>query len=471
MGNPPKKQLKSPIVSEFAGAELGDVRLNRRLEKVVDLLASKPDAGFPLAMTSEADLEGFYRFLANSEATFEALHQPHVRATCARAASQSVVLVVHDTTEFRFSSNREGLARLTKSGHGFLGQFSLVVTTDDRHHALGVVAVEAWARSAQTPSALRAARKITYSEARVLPSEQDRWLRGVNAAEAALGGMAAVVHVMDSEADDYGLMCDLVASGRRWIIRQCYDRRLADVPEQKTKELLATRDVVSRREVQLAPRRRQPGGERQKRVPARDRRQASLAIRATAVTFQRPSYCEDKPATLSINVVAVTEEHPPEGETPVEWLLTTTEPVETEQQILKIVDAYRGRWVVEEYFKALKSGCAFEKRQLESIATLKKALALFIPIAWALLHLRTLSRSDSGAPGLTVVTETQLEVLRRAAEKPLPADPTVQDVLLAIARLGGHLKRNGTPGWQVLGRGFHELLMLVAGFQLARKKM
>jgi len=39
----------------------------------------------------------------------------------------------------------------------------------------------------------------------------------------------------------------------------------------------------------------------------------------------------------------------------------------------------------------------------------------------------------------------------------LPAHATVDDALLAVAALGGHLKNNGPPGWLVLRRGFEKL--------------
>ena len=51
------------------------------------------------------------------------------------------------------------------------------------------------------------------------------------------------------------------------------------------------------------------------------------------------------------------------------------------------------------------------------------------------------------------------------AKKPLPARPTVRDAMLAIAALGGHVKNNGDPGWLVLGRGLHDLLLLELGWR------
>jgi hypothetical protein len=35
----------------------------------------------------------------------------------------------------------------------------------------------------------------------------------------------------------------------------------------------------------------------------------------------------------------------------------------------------------------------------------------------------------------------------------------------AIAGLGSHLSRKGDPGWLVLGRGIHDLLLLEVGWR------
>jgi hypothetical protein len=43
---------------------------------------------------------------------------------------------------------------------------------------------------------------------------------------------------------------------------------------------------------------------------------------------------------------------------------------------------------------------------------------------------------------------------------------TVRDAMLGVAALGGHIKNNGDPGWQVLGRGFRRFLELEEGWDL-----
>lgn len=165
--------------------------------------------------------------------------------------------------------------------------------------------------------------------------------------------------------------------------------------------------------------------------------------------------------TLMLNVVKVIEVDAPDGCTPVEWNLITTESIASEADLLRIVDTYRARWVVEELFKALKTGCAFEKRQLGSYAALVNALAVFLPIASMIVRLRDIARRSPDGPASLVIDAKLLDVLRRIARRPLPAKPTAKHVTYAIAALGGHLPRNGDPGWLTLARGFEDLLNAV----------
>jgi hypothetical protein len=147
--------------------------------------------------------------------------------------------------------------------------------------------------------------------------------------------------------------------------------------------------------------------------------------------------------------------------------LVTTEPIETPEDIERVVDFYRARWLIEEFFKALESGCDFEGRQLETRAALLNALALFSAVAWRLLLLRSLAREHSDEPAEEALTEVQLKILRRESKRvALGASVTVREAYLAIAGLGGHLKRNGEPGWQTLGRGFEDLLQFERGWAL-----
>ena len=191
--------------------------------------------------------------------------------------------------------------------------------------------------------------------------------------ERLLEGQTSVIHVMDSEADDFTGMARMVDKCRRFVIRLCYDRVLesgAEGEARKIKEAIEAEPIVCRRTVKLSRRGRPPGGGRSRTCERRER-EATLAISAGKVVVRRPTNLEkDLPETLELNVVHVWELNPPADVEPVEWHLLTTEPIDTEEEILQVVDYYRCRWLIEEYFKALKTGCAYEKRQLESYETL-----------------------------------------------------------------------------------------------------
>jgi hypothetical protein len=262
------------------------------------------------------------------------------------------------------------------------------------------------------------------------------------------------------------------------VIRLCRDKRVEDSEHL----LFETADLRGQhrvnREVPLSRRRPNPSSTMRKRHPPRSEREAQLEISTATLRVLRPrrSRYKDFPPHLELNVVTVQEVNAPPGEEPVCWRLVTTQPIDTAADVEAIVDAYRARWRIEEFFKALKTGCDFEKRQLESIRTLLNALAIFSVIAWRLLLLRSIARAAPESPASRVLTTEQLSLLRGIAEMrdpslpiiEMPRHPKATDALAAVARLGGHLKSNGPPGWIVLGRGFDTLLLLTLGFRTAR---
>jgi hypothetical protein len=153
----------------------------------------------------------------------------------------------------------------------------------------------------------------------------------------------------------------------------------------------------------------------------------------------------------------------PADDAPVTWRLVTDLPVSTPEEIARVVDIYRKRWNIEEFFKSLKTGCSFNDHQLESFEGLSKLLALLLPVAWKLLDLRTVARMQPEAPATVVLTAQQVQCLRVLHDKQHPkakmaAKPTVIQAMYALAALGGHFKQNGAPGWQTLGRGLQRVL-------------
>ena len=458
------------IRGEYEGADLGDERRGHRLVRLAEQLAKAPARSFPKAATSDSELEATYRFLGNDRVTPEEIMLPHVRRTLARMEKEAgPVVVAHDTTEFNFgASGRADLGQVGRGkSFGFYGHFALAVARDERRTPLGGLGFSTHKRTGQ--KGIRGHSELQASD----NNEGLRWGALVEEVEQTVAG-SPVIHVMDREADAYALMASMAAGGRRFVVRSASGKRkLAGDSDLSLSDVLSGAAIVAKRTVPLSARKTSKLPSYRKHHPPRRARDAELSISCQTVTLRRPasaSACKDQ--TLTLNLVRVFEPSPPNGEPPVEWRLWTTEPVETAAQALDVVDAYRCRWVIEEYFRALKSGCDFEGRQLESMHTLLNALALFVPIAWRLLALRTLAREAPKTPGSEVLTPALLRclsfLLRHNKRPDLPPNPTAQDALLGIAGLGGHIKNNGDPGWIVLGRGLDTLLAAHLGYLAAR---
>ena len=180
-----------------------------------------------------------------------------------------------------------------------------------------------------------------------------------------------------------------------------------------------------------------------------------------------PGGFKAQPEQLELHLVEVTEPNPPAGEQGVRWLLLTTAPIDSAEQVLQIVEWYRRRWLIEEYFKALKSGCRIQERQMESASNMLRILALLVPAAWRLLLLRAIATDAPEAHWSCVLTQLEFTLLtKRLPKARLRGDATVEQVLKAVAKLGGHLPRNGRPGWQSLHAGWQRLSDLVIGARI-----
>ena len=478
-----KRPPKVPdIESELAGADLGDERLRRRLARIASMVATAPADSFPQLAGTDGELEGVYRFLSNERVTPEKILDPHIGTAHTRAAGRDV-LVLHDTTAFTFrQGSRVGLGHLHRTSRqgksGFYGHFSFATTADGTRRPVGVVGLRTFVRTGDPlTKAVTGHRRFKRAN-----KESARW------PEAAIQTSRASpnsIHVMDREADSYDTYRLLKEAGVRFVIRARtgWERKGESGGVRGTFPALAKKTPIRlKRTGELS--RRAPGkvDVLHKAHPSRKERTADLLVYATPLQMNCPHhYARGESAyrgPLVVNVVYVEEPNPPPGQEPVSWMLVTNEPIETQGQVETVVDHYRARWTIEEFFKALKTGCAFEKRQLESYAALKNALAVFSVIAWRLLLLRTVSRDTPSAPAEAVATARQLRLLRslkrldhpRVRGVELPEHATAHDVLLAVAKLGGHLKQNGPPGWQVLGRGYDSLLLLEVGW-IARGEM
>ena len=454
--------------ADLARRSFGDVRLDRRVQTVSAALQAHPSCSFPKTFEDDAALEGFYRLLANKRVSYRPLLDAHFEASRERCVAAESVLALHDSSLFQFGGDpREGAFRTAKDKSGFLGHVCLAVTADGSRLPLGLLGMIPVVRFDDPEE--RAASSGTVYEV-----ESERWIDLVAVVEDELDKSVHCVHVMDSEGDFYELLNYFVEHDCAFVVRLCHNRRIVsdDAPE-RLRTALRRAPVRLRRAVRLSPRKGETGQNASGRHAARDERVTTLEVSAVTASILQTRPDVGTREHLSLNIVHVTEANPPDGEEPVSWMLATSEPIETDEQIAAIVDAYRARWMIEEWFKALKTGCAYQERQIETLDGLLIVFGLLAPVATRLLALRWFGRNEPTRPATDVVAPEELELLRLLAaerRRALPLRPTVADVMIAVARLGGFITQNKVPGWQVLGRGWEQLQTMLRVYRLAKAK-
>lgn len=459
----------SRMLDALSRADLGDPRRVARAQQVAERMATSPSASLPDAMVTDAELEGAYRLFSNDEVTFEQLFDVHAGSTAERARDCGLVLAIHDTTTCTFRhADPEEVGYLTTGKAGFLLHLTLLVDTKNWRRPLGLTHAEVVSRD-QKPRQGRSKHGMSGSETKKLANREFlRWQRGIDLTATRLEQTkTAVLHVADRESDSYELMATCLERGQRFIFRAKSCRTVDhDGHRVGIREFVADQErVVLQREVPLSRRLGVTQPATRRAHPPREGRVAKLCFSTTKVTLRRPNIVgAHMPRTIDVNALHVFELDPPSGQDPVDWLLYTTESIETRKQIEDVVDFYRCRWQIEELNKALKTGCVVQKRRLESFEALRTMLALSLPIAVELLAMRTLARSDATAPASALLSEDALAALRHLSHRPLPARPTIQDTLWCIAGLGGHIKNNGPAGWQVLQRGMEKFVAFAAGW-------
>jgi hypothetical protein len=444
----------SEIALEFEDASLGDRRLDRRLLMIAERFSRDPEASFPKMLTSAAELEGAYRFLENESVDYSEIIAPHARATSARCREHNLIRIAHDSSDFAYEGHREGLGPIGGKV-GFVAHMALALSSGEERAPLGILGMKTHMHKRNEQKLTLKERKLESRRKSREETLSSRWFDLAVESETFLENRSSCIHIMDREADDFALFFALLENGSRFVIRGESSRRTAPRNSGNIADKLEVADAFVLRIVSLSGRSKSRGSHK-----ARHERLASLAVRGTRVKLGRPAHSRTRPwSSIEINVVQVFEPEPPKGEQPIAWTLYTSEDISTHEAMIAVVDHYRARWRIEEFFKCLKSGCSMEKRQLMTYEALVRALAISLPIAWRLLALRTLAQTPEPLPADILFDDVQIHVIRTlASDIKLSDSPSIRDTMLAIADIGGHIKSNGDPGWLVLARGYSDFM-------------
>lgn len=277
----------------------------------------------------------------------------------------------------------------------------------------------------------------------------------------------------DSEADIFELFAE--PRGERpveWIVRACQDRAVVSAGEGSNGEAQGKaahlREAVERtpslftKEISVRGRSSDFSVYRGARKQPRESRTAQVEVRATTVLLRGPYRPGGSLPDVSVNVVQVREVAPPANDVPVEWLLITTLPIGTIDEVRAVVGYYTVRFLIEVMFRVLKSGCRVEERRFEHIDRMLPCAAIYLIVAWRTFMLCRLGRSSPDLNCESVFDPAEWKPVWMAVKRQPPPHrpPPLSEMLALIAQLGGYVnqpKHRGPPGPQTVWLGLQRM--------------
>ena len=451
------------ISEELFGIDLGDKRLNKRSLQLITSLAMDPQLSINASCDGWDETHAAYQFMDNDKVTPAKLLEPHQAATLRRMQTQPVVLILQDTTELDYTAHpaKDAKCLNIEQRFGFYEHVQLAVTPEGL--PLGVVGTESYDREPESLGHAHDRRTLAIED-----KESSRWLRAYRVACEVQGLCpdTQVVSIADREGDIYDLYVeyrDHVVPGAELLIRAQQARStLQPNPALGAKAFCKVLDDLRRSPLLKTLKIALP------KTSKRAAREACLEIRALTVTV-KPPHARKHLQPVTINVVLAEEVGGPGDGTDVSWQLITSLPIDTVDEVLLIVNYYRQRWSVEIYFKVLKTGCNVEELRLETTARLKNALALYEIIAWRIMYLTYLNRTDPNTPCDCCFAPHEWKSVWFVTQKTPPPlkPPTLAEFVRLLTRLGGYnnRKKERQPGPLPFWIGIRRMYDLALAYQ------
>ena len=88
-------------------------------------------------------------------------------------------------------------------------------------------------------------------------------------------------------------------------------------------------------------------------------------------------------------------------------MLWTSLPVTSFAEAWQIIEHYERRWLIEEFHKAIKTGCRLEARQFMKAHRLEAVASFTCVLAVRLLQLKTVATTSPDLPAAQVVAPTE----------------------------------------------------------------
>lgn len=435
----------------------------KRGARLLAALVAKPSSCIRRLGETRAREMQITRFLRNAAVSVSEMARHAGSLTAERVAGRDIV-AIQDTSELVLGGRRMRAAGYGPVGKGGTTRGLLLHPTlavDAANGALlGLVSMEVWNRK----GASVAPRRSRETKAK----ESQRWLDGAEAAGKVLAKARSITVVCDREGDIYELFARR-PDNVQLIVRSCQNRRIVAAPQDDGLLFSCVDTMPQQGRFAVAI----PA------APGRKARTAELAVRYTLVQLRRPKNGADPmlPDSIGVAIVDVHEiAAPADGAEPIHWRLLTTHAVAALGEARRIVDLYRQRWIIEDFFRTLKTaGFDIEAADIGEPG----AMINFVGAATvAAVTIKQLVQardgntdqilSDAFDPDDQSILEAVSAKLAGKTARQCNPHPkgTLAFAAWVIARLGGWTGYYGKPGPKVMRIGLQDFRAIKYGAQL-----
>lgn len=406
----------------------------------------------------------FSRFLRNEAVTVAEMAETAAARTAGLVAGRDI-LAIQDSSEL-ILGGKEARAR----GFGPIGRgggtggllLHAVLAVDAMTGGLfGLIDMQVLNRTGGKVTARR--------ERSITDKESQRWLDGMFKA-ALMQDAARITVVADRESDIYEEFARRPAHVHL-LTRVAQDRRVETAPGQIT-SLFGLSDTLPEQARFLAGIPAAPG---------RKPRTAELALRYAAIQVCKPKNgaASDLAKTIPLTLLDIRETSLPEQGEPIHWRLVTTHTLDSPAMARMVLDFYRRRWIIEDYFRTLKTaGFDIEATEIENPDAMRRfvgAAAISAVTILQLVRARDGSTDQMLNEAFDPADRPLLEALsvRYEGKTERQKNPHPQSSLAyaawVIARLGSWDGYYGKPGPKVMRRGLEDFQLIKYGHNLGPK--
>ncbi|HLG30233.1 MAG TPA: IS4 family transposase [Candidatus Brocadiales bacterium] len=449
--------------------KFGDKRLDKRAVIISNSLMQSKVSSIRRSTGDEASQKAAYRFL-NNDKVEEKILIDALRQKAGHLSADRHVLVIQDTTCIDLSSHKGRLQEET--GFGPIGNhqgnawgFNLhgaLVVDAFRQTLLGFSSYHQWGRAINQGNRYNR----EYKKKPIEQKEAFKWLRGCTESKETLSSARSITFIEDREGDIYDQFALIPDERTHLIIRSRDNRTIED--GNKLYDVLEVAPLAGCFELVI-------DGDSRKQVK---KRTATIEVRYTTVEIRRPQWGKNHlPEKVKLCAVEA-KEIGSQVDKPIIWRLLTTHAVEDITTAMWIIQCYKCRWYIEQFFRLMKKkGFRIEDSELERGWAIRKLSVLLAGVVLKIMQMLLSYGAEESQPIEEIYDEKErqcMEMLQQKLQTEKVKNPYSKNSLnwgtWIIARLGGWkgTAKERPPGPICLKNGLDKFNLIFQGWILAK---